>query len=58
MSIILITCNIVLYKYNALYHCVYALPLMQKYNILDIPENDLFLVEDVNGDIAARVEII
>lgn len=31
---------------------------MEKYNVLDIPENDLFLVEDVNGNKVAGVQII
>lgn len=31
---------------------------MEKYNVLDIPENDLFLVEDINGNKVARVQII
>lgn len=31
---------------------------MQKHNVLDIPKNDLFLVEDVNGDVATRLQII
>lgn len=35
-----------------------VVPLMQKYDVLDIPENDLLLVEDVNGDVATRVQII
>ena len=26
--------------------------------VLDISENDFFLVEDVNGDVATRVQII
>lgn len=37
---------------------LHALPLVQKNNVLHVPENDLFLVEDVNGDVAARVQII
>ena len=38
--------------------CVCELPLMQKHNVLDIPENDLFLVEDVNRDVVAGVQMI
>lgn len=31
---------------------------MQKYNVFNVPENDLFLVEDVNWHMATRVQII
>lgn len=38
--------------------CVHVLPLMQAYNVLDISENDLFLVEDINRDVVTGVQII
>lgn len=38
--------------------CMYVLPLVQVHDIFDIPENDLFLVEDVNRNMAARVQIM
>ena len=31
---------------------------MQQHNVLDVSENYLFLVEDVNGDVATRVQRI
>lgn len=31
---------------------------MEKHDVLDIPENGLFLVEDVNGNVVAGVQII
>lgn len=46
------------YSISIMYFLVPVLPLMQKHNVLDIPEDDLFLVEDVDGDVAASVQII
>lgn len=31
---------------------------MEKNNVLDVPKNDLFLIEDANGDMTARFQKI
>lgn len=38
--------------------CGCVLPLMQAHDVFDIPENHLFLVEDVDRNMAARVQIM
>ena len=40
--------------------CVFVcvLPLVQRHNVPDVPEDDLFLVQDVDGDVSAGLQIL
>lgn len=48
-----------MFKLRMIYFlCLCVLPFMKQDNVLDVPENDLFLVEDVDGHMVARFQII